>query len=355
MNVFESMTDMEHEQVVFCHDKVTGLKAIIGIHDTTLGPALGGCRIWPYQSEADALFDVLRLSQGMTYKNAAAGLNLGGGKAVILADPKDKTEAMMRAFGRFVESLNGRYITAEDMNSTTQDMMYIRDETEWVAGIPEEVGGSGNPSPVTALGTFEGIRSSVKYKLKKDSLESVTVAVQGLGAVGSMLCEMLHDAGANLIVSDISNERIERCVKQFGAKAVAADAIHKAEVDVFAPCAMGAVINDKTIPELNCQIIAGAANNVLLDNDAHGQKLKDLNILYAPDYIINAGGVINVYYEVVGEYNRETVMEKVKQIYDTLQDVYTIADEENIPTPVASDRFALRRIDLIGRVKRIYI
>jgi leucine dehydrogenase len=355
MNVFEQMTAMEHEQVVFCHDKATGLKAIIGIHDTTLGPALGGCRIWPYKNEEEALFDVLRLSKGMTYKNAAAGLNLGGGKAVIIADPKDKSEAMLRAFGRFVESLKGRYITAEDVNSTTQDMMYIRDETDAVAGLPEEIGGSGNPSPFTALGTFEGIRATVKHRLGKDSLQGITVAVQGLGNVGTSLCGMLHEAGAKLVVTDISKERMNFVVANYGATTTSLEEIYAVDADVFAPCALGAVVNDATIKQFKFKVIAGAANNVLLDQDKHGKALKDMNILYAPDYIINAGGVINVYYEVIDEYVRESVTAKVKNIYNTLLDVYKISDEEGIPTHTASARFSERRIDLIGKVSRTFL
>lgn len=355
MKVFEKMTEMEHEQIVYCHDKATGLKAIIGIHDTTLGPALGGCRIWPYKTEEEALFDVLRLSKGMTYKNAAAGLNLGGGKAVIIADPKDKSEALMRSFGRFVESLNGRYITAEDVNTTTQDMMYIRDETDWVAGLPEEIGGSGNPSPFTALGTFEGLKATVKHRLGKDDLKGIKVAVQGLGSVGTSLCEMLHSAGAELIVSDMNAEKVQHVVNSFQAKAVDLDDIYSVDADVFAPCALGAVINDETIDQLKFSAIAGAANNVLLSQEKHGQILKDKNILYAPDYIINAGGVINVYYEVIEDYVRESVTAKVKHIYQTLLDVYKISDEENIPTHIASARFSERRIDMIGKVKRTYI
>ena len=352
---FEEMTTQEHEQVVFCHDKASGLKAIIAIHDTTLGPALGGCRIWNYENEDEALFDVLRLSKGMTYKNAAAGLNLGGGKAVILMDPNEKNEAKMRAFGRFVESLNGRYITAEDVNTSTQDMMYIHDETDHVAGLPEEVGGSGNPSPFTALGTFEGIKATVKHRLGKDSLKGLTVAVQGLGNVGTSLCGMLHEAGAKLIVTDISEDRMNHCVETFGAEKVGLNEIYSVDADVFAPCALGAVVNDETIKQFKFKVIAGAANNVLLDQDKHGLALKEMNILYAPDYIINAGGVINVYYEVIDEYVRESVTAKVKNIYNTLLDVYKIADEENIPTHIASARFSERRIDMIGKVQRTYL
>ena len=355
MKIFDQITTQEHEQVVFCHDKATGLKAIIAIHDTTLGPALGGCRMWPYEKEEDAIFDVLRLSKGMTYKNAAAGLNLGGGKAVIIGDPAMKSEALFRSFGRFVESLGGRYITAEDVNTSVPDMMYIKEETEFVAGLPETIGGSGDPSPFTALGTFEGIRSVAKYRMDKDDLNGVSVAVQGLGHVGYYLCEYLHEAGADLIVTDINQERIDTVVKEFNAKAVGLDEIYTVDADIFAPCALGAIINDDTIGNLKFKAIAGASNNQLLDEEKHGKMLKDMNILYAPDYIINSGGVINVYYETINEYVRENVTQKVKNVYNILMEIYKISDDENIPTHIASSRFAERRIDMIGKVKRTYL
>jgi len=355
MKPLAAMVAAEHEQIVYCHDKASGLKAIIAIHDTTLGPALGGCRIWPYKNEDEALFDVLRLSKGMTYKNAAAGLNLGGGKAVIIADPREKSEAMMRAFGRFIQSLNGRYITAEDVNTTTQDMIYIRDETRFVAGLPEEIGGSGNPSPFTAMGTFEGIRAAVLHRLGANSLQGLTVAVQGLGNVGGSLCGMLHKAGAKLIVSDLSEERVATMVKQYNAVPVSLEEILSVEADVFAPCALGASVNDESIENFKVSVIAGAANNVLLDEQKHALRLKEKNILYAPDYIINAGGVINVYYEVIDRYRRESVTQKVKEIHKTLMDVFRISDEENIPTPMASARFSECRIETIGQVHRTYL
>ena len=355
MPIFDEITSQEHEQVVFCHDKSTGLKAIIAIHDTTLGPALGGLRMWPYKKEEDALFDVLRLSKGMTYKNAAAGLNLGGGKAVIIGDPKLKSEALFRSFGRFVQSLGGRYITAEDVNTSTDDMVYVHEETDFVSGLPEYIGGSGDPSPFTAMGTFEGIKAAVKYRLGKESLSGIKVAVQGLGSVGTYLCEMLHKAGANLIVSDMQQSRIDFVKKSYGASSVNLENIYSVDADVFAPCALGAIVNDNTINQFKFAIIAGASNNQLLDEKKHGKILKDKNILYAPDYIINAGGVINVYYEVIGEYVRENVTKKVENIYDILSEIFKISDDENIPTFVASARFSERRIDQIGKVLRTYI
>jgi leucine dehydrogenase len=356
MKIFETMAHAGHEQVVLCHDAATNLRAVIAIHNTILGPALGGCRMWPFESEEEAIQDALRLSRGMTYKNAAAGLNLGGGKAVIIGDSKtDKTEELFRAFGRFVQSLNGRYITAEDVGTSVKDMEYIKMETSFVAGLTEEFGGSGDPSPFTALGTFEGIKASVKYKLGKDDLKGITVAVQGIGHVGLYLCEMLHEAGAKLIVTDIYEEKLKVVSEKYGAKVVSEKEIYEVHAEVFAPCALGAIINDETIDKLKFQIIAGAANNQLLDEEKHGQMLKDKNILYAPDYLINAGGVINVYFEVINEYSRERVTEKAKNIYNILLDVYEIADEDNIMTAEAAARFAEKRLNTMRHVHQNYL
>jgi len=343
-----------HEQVVFCHDKATGLRAIIAIHNTVLGPALGGCRMWPFASEEEAIEDALRLSRGMTYKNAAAGLNLGGGKAVIIGDPKkDKSEALFRAFGQFVQSLGGRYITAEDVGTCVQDMEAIKMETDFVAGLPVMLGGSGDPSPFTALGTFQGIRAAVKYKLKKDKLKGLTVAVQGVGHVGYHLCKMLHSAGAQLIVADIDAERAAQIEKEFNARVVNDAEIISADADVFAPCALGAVVNDETIDKFKTPIIAGAANNVLLE-ESHGSQLRERSILYAPDYIINAGGVINVYFEVLHEYNESKVTNKVEDIYNILLEIFSISDEENISTTTAASRFAERRVEIISKIHQKY-
>jgi leucine dehydrogenase len=356
MKIFETMAREGHEQVVLCHDAATNLRAVIAIHNTILGPALGGCRMWPFETEEEAIQDALRLSKGMTYKNAAAGLNLGGGKAVIIGDSKtDKSEALFRAFGRFVQSLNGRYITAEDVGTSVKDMEYINMETSFVSGLTEEFGGGGDPSPFTALGTFEGIKASVKYKLGKDDLKGITVAVQGIGNVGLYLCEMLHNAGAKLIVTDIYEEKLKEVSEKYGAKVVSANEIYEVHAEVFAPCALGAIINDETIDKLKFQIIAGGANNQLLDEEKHGQMLKDKNILYAPDYLINAGGVINVYFEVINEYSRERVTEKAKNIYNILLDVYKIADEDNIMTAEAAARFAEKRLNTMRHVHQNYL
>lgn len=263
MSIFTRLETMGHEQVVFCHDKATGLKAIIAIHDTTLGPALGGCRMWNYDSEEEALKDVLRLSRGMTYKAAVAGLNLGGGKSVIIGDPKKlKSEAFFKTFGKFVDSLGGRYITAEDVNIKVEDIETVGTETPYVTGITTGEG-SGDPSPITALGTYHGIRASVEHRLGKTSLSGLKVAIQGCGAVGSYLAELLHKDGAQLYVSDIDESKVQNLVQKFGAEPIDGDKIHSLPVDVYAPCALGAILNDKTIPELKTQVVAGAANNQL--------------------------------------------------------------------------------------------
>jgi leucine dehydrogenase len=356
MKIFDAITKYGHEQIVLCHDEATNLRAVIAIHNTILGPALGGCRMWPFESEDEAIFDAIRLSRGMTYKNAAAGLNLGGGKAVIIGDPnKDKSEALFRAFGRFVHSLGGRYITAEDVGTSVEDMEQIKMETSYVAGLPMEFGGSGDPSPFTALGTFEGIKASVKYKLKKKDLQGIKVAVQGVGHVGYYLCEMLHEAGSDLIVTDIFDDKVDTVVNEFGAKGVSGDEIYSVDADVFAPCALGAIVNDETIKRMKFKIIAGGANNQLLDENIHGKKLKEKDILYAPDYLINAGGVTNVYFETINEYNKERVTKKVKNIYNILMEVYQIADAQEITTVEAAAKLAEKRINLIRHVHQNYL
>ena len=342
----------DHESVVYCHDKSCGLKAIIAVHDTTLGPALGGTRMWNYRNEEEALVDVLRLSKGMTYKASAAGLNLGGGKAVIIGDPKtQKSEALFRTFGAFVNSLNGKYITAEDVGTTVHDMAHIYMETPFVAGIPISFGGSGDPSPFTAHGVLVGIKASVHEKLKTDSLKGVRVAVQGMGAVGSYLVEYLVKEGAHVSVSDIDRERTARITKRFeGTTALDPADIVTSECDVFAPCALGAVINDQTLPKLRCKIIAGGANNQLAEA-RHGGYLREAGILYAPDYVINAGGLMNVFVELEG-YARERAFEKTNQVYENLKQVYRIAEAEQIPTQVAADRLAEQRIRSIGTLRQ---
>jgi len=338
------MESYDYEQLVFCQDKQSGLKAIIAIHDTTLGPALGGTRMWTYASEAAAIEDALRLAKGMTYKNAAAGLNLGGGKTVIIGDPrKDKNEEMFRAFGRYIQGLNGRYITAEDVGTTVADMDLIHEETDFVTGISPAFGSSGNPSPVTAYGVYRGMKAAAKEAFGSDSLEGKVVAVQGVGNVAYTLCRHLHEEGAQLIVTDINKEAVQKAVEEFGAKAVEPNEIYSVDCDIYAPCALGAVINDDTIPKLKAKVIAGAANNQLLD-PRHGDTIHEMGIVYAPDYVINAGGVINVADELYG-YDHERAMKKVETIYANIERVIEIAKRDRIPTYKAADRMAEERIE----------
>lgn len=353
MEIFKIMEKYDYENVVLCYDKTSGLKAIIAIHDTTLGPALGGCRMWTYDSEEDAINDALRLARGMTYKNAAAGLNLGGGKAVIIGNPRtDKSEALFRSFGRYVESLKGRYITAEDVGTNVKDMEYIRYETKYVAGLPET---SGDPSPFTAYGVYRGMQAAAEEIFGTSDLRGKVVAIQGIGNVGYHLAKYLYEAGAKLIVTDIFEENAKRAVEEFGAEYVKPDEIYGVECDIFAPCALGAIINDETIPQLKCKIVAGSANNQLKE-ERHGDILQQKGILYVPDYIINAGGVINVADELnPSGYNRERAMRKVSMIYDTVKKVIEKAKKENVPTYVAADRVAEERIKTIAAVKDNYI
>jgi leucine dehydrogenase len=353
MRVFEKLAEYRYEQLVFCHDRATGLRAIIAIHDTTLGPALGGCRMYPYASEDDAVVDALRLARGMTYKAAASGLNLGGGKSVIVGDPeRDKSEELFRSFGRYIETLGGRYITAEDVGTSTEDMEYIRIETSHVVGVDVTHGGSGDPSPFTALGVVHGMRACAEEVFGSPSLEGRTVAVQGLGHVGYHLCELLDDEGANLIVSDLREEVVERAVREIGAKPVEPDEILSIPCDVLAPCAMGAVVNDESLPDFRCSIIAGSANNVLLEA-RHGEALAEHGILYAPDYVINAGGLINVADELEG-YNKTRATKRVARIYDSMKKIIAISKRDGVPTNVAADTLALERIDAISSIERLH-
>ena len=352
MGTFEFISKHgDHEQVVFCNDPTVGLKAIIAIHNTALGPALGGTRMWNYKNEEDALTDVLRLSKGMTYKAAASGLNLGGGKAVILGDPKTlKSEGLFRAFGQFVNSLNGKYITAEDVGTNVNDMEHIFMETPWVTGIPKDFGGSGDPSPYTAHGVLMGIKASAKEKLGTDSLKGLRIAVQGLGNVGSNLVQYLVEEGARVIVADIDPDRVKLITDKFKVSAVAADQILFTECDILSPCAMGAVISDATILKLRCKIVAGGANNQLAEA-RHGDQLKELGILYAPDYVVNAGGLMNVFVELEG-YSPERAIEKTKKVYDNVLNVFQIAKRENIGNHTAADRLAEERMKTIGHLKQ---
>lgn len=336
--VFDQVDFDNHEQVVYCSDEQTGLKAIIAVHNTNLGPSAGGCRFWDYENDELALKDVLRLSKGMTYKNAMAGLKLGGGKAVIIGNPKKlKSQELFKAFGRAVNNLNGRYYTAEDVNITTSDMAIVHQETDYVSGLE---GKSGNPGPFTALGTFLGIKAAVKFKLGKDDLTGIKVAVQGLGSVGYSLCEQLHAAGAELVVTDINQETLAKAHSELNATVVGLDEIYSQDVDVYSPCALGASINDDTIKQLKAVIIAGCANNQLAHGH-HDQALFDAGILYAPDYVINAGGIINVALEIYPEeYCADEATRLVQNIYNTLMNIFTKADEDKHPTGRVSDEMA---------------
>lgn len=352
--LFEQMSFGNHETVAFCNDKHSGLKAIIAIHNTILGPSLGGCRFYPYAKESDAITDALRLSRGMTYKSALAGLNLGGGKSVIIGDPKKlASEQLFRTFGRFVNGLNGRYITAEDVGTSVRFMEWVHCETPYVAGIPEHLGGSGDPSPFTAHGTFCGIKAALKKAKGTDELAGVKIAVEGIGNVGYSLCKELYDNGAKLYVSDVDSVAVERAVNEFKATAVKCEELYGLDVDVYAPCALGATVNDETIPQFKCAIIAGAANNQLKDEVKHGEELKKRGIVYAPDYVANAGGVINVYTEIAGG-GKELALAKTEDIYSTLLKIFELADKENTTTAIAANKLAERRLEDVSRTKSIF-
>lgn len=355
MAVFEKISSSDHEQIIYINDSSCNLKAIIAIHDTTLGPALGGTRMWPYASEQEALTDVLRLSEGMTYKAAVSGLNLGGGKAVIIGDPKkDKSEALFRSYGRFVESLNGRYITAEDVNVTVDDIDSIFIESNNVVGVNKIHGGSGNPAPYTALGVFRGMEASVTKVFGDRSVKGKTIAIQGVGAVGFELSKLLKNGGANIVYTDINKDNISR-MEEFipEAQFVNPDEIFDVACDVHSPCALGASINDETIDRIKSKIICGAANNQLAE-DRHGVELKNRNILYAPDYLINAGGLMNVSIEFEGWSDAKS-RRMIDKIYDTTLDIFKISEDENIAVYKATDRLAERRIEAIKNIKTSYM
>lgn len=344
-HLFEMVEAMGHEQVMFFNDAETGLRGIIGVHNTTLGPSLGGCRIWNYESEADALWDVLRLSRGMTFKSSISGINLGGGKAVIIGDSKIKRdEAFWRRFGKFVDSLNGRYITAEDVGTSTDVMSIVMQETKHVTGKPISAGGTGDPSPFTAYGVFLGLKASIKQLTGSDSLEGKRVAVQGVGHVGYYLVKHLTQAGAKVFVADINEQNLKQVQQDAPVTVVGPHAIYDLDVDVYAPCALGATLNSDSIPSLKCAIVAGAANNQLADENLHGQMLTDRSILYAPDFLINAGGVINCYREVHSLSEDET-KQLIENIYDKTLAIYSKAQTEKTSTYAAAVKMAIERID----------
>lgn len=347
MNIFETVDTTGHEQVLFCHDKSSSLKAIIALHDTTLGAAMGATRLFPYPSEADALRDVLRLSRGMTYKAACANIPVGGGKAVILAAPEAKNEEMLRAYGRFIEKLKGRFITGQDVNLTPDDVRTIRRETQHVVGALEKAGG---PAPITARGVLFGIKAAVNFRWQQSNLQGMKVAVQGLGNVGSNLCKLLYEEGAELFVCDLRPENVQAARLFYGATAVEPEEIYSLDVDVFSPCAMGGILNHSTLERLRSPIVAGAANNQLEDEQLHGSILQQKDILYCPDYVINSGGLINVYYEMIG-YNERRVSDRLENIYGTLTEIFIKAQERGISTHEAAGAIAEERIDKAKQVE----
>ena len=352
-NLFENpviaqMSKYNHEQLLFCNDNETGLKAIIAVHNTVLGPALGGTRMWAYNNEVDALTDVLRLSRGMTYKNSISGLNLGGGKAVIIGDARSmKSEALMRRFGKFVNSLGGKYITAEDVGIGTADMVYVNMETNHVVGLP---GKSGDPSPVTAHGVYVGMKACAKAQFGNDSLEGKKIAVQGVGHVGEYLVKSLANEGADIYITDIHEPTLKRVSQEYGAKVVGLEEIYDIDMDIYAPCALGATVNEDTLLRLKCSIIAGAANNQLKQEDVHGRMVMEKGIIYAPDFALNAGGVINCYSEVKG-LSADWAMNKADEIYNTIWNIVERSKSENIPTYQIANKMAEERIEAIGKVK----
>jgi leucine dehydrogenase len=355
MLTFEKLYSMGHEEVIFFSDSTCGLKAIVAIHDTTLGPALGGTRMWPYASEEEAIEDVLRLSRGMTYKAAVSGLNLGGGKAVIIGDPRtDKSEALFRSYGRFIESLNGRYITAEDVNINVEDIEHTYTETGFAVGVAKIHGGSGNPAPYTALGVFRGLEASCMKTYGDRSVRGKTVALQGVGSVGFELAKLLDRSGARIIYTDINEQNIQRMKDEISAaEFVGTEEIFDVNCDIFSPCALGASINDDTIPRLKCKIVCGPANNQLAE-DRHGRVLKDKGILYAPDYLINAGGLMNVSIEFEG-WNDGKSRRMIDTIYDKTLEIFAISDEQNIPVNQAADVMAERRLESIRKISKSYL
>ncbi|WP_088331782.1 Glu/Leu/Phe/Val dehydrogenase dimerization domain-containing protein [Lacimicrobium sp. SS2-24] len=351
MSVFDHAAYDKHEHVAFYHDVKSGLKAIIAVHNTNLGPSLGGCRMWPYANSSEALTDVLRLSKGMSYKSAMANLKLGGGKSVIIGDPrKEKTADMMLAMGDFVQSLGGKYISAEDSGISVSDLKTMSQRSDYIAGTQAAYrydGGpaDGNPAPSTAYGVFMGLKASVAYGLKTD-LNGVSVAIQGLGHVGYRLAEHLHNAGAKLYVTDIYPDNLEQAKQQFNATVVSPDEIFALDVDVFAPCALGSAINDQTIDQIKARVIAGAANNQLAE-ERHGQALKDKGILYAPDYVINAGGVIDIYHQRQGS-SAQALREHLEGIGETLNEIYRKAEQQGLPTNIEANKIAEQRFLMKG-------
>ncbi|MEN7546370.1 Glu/Leu/Phe/Val dehydrogenase dimerization domain-containing protein [Rapidithrix thailandica] len=354
VSVFEELHNMGHEQVVYCHDEESGLKAIIGVHNTVLGPGLGGLRMWPYQDEQAALTDVLRLSRGMTFKNSIAGLNLGGAKAVIIGDARtQKTEALLRAFGKFVENLNGKYITAEDVGMNSSDMETISMETQYVSGMPEYRGGLGDPSPFTAYGTYVSMKAAAKKAFGSDSLEGKRVAVQGCGNVGQYIIGHLIKENCKVYVCDVFEDRLKQVTSKYDVTVVNPEEIYDLDVDIYAPCALGATVNDDTLRRLKSPVIVGCANNQLKDEKIHGDACIQKGIIYAPDFLVNSGGVINVYAEVI-KANTDWTQGHVEKIYDKTLDVLNISLAQQRNAQEVAMEIAQKRIDDIAKVKVKY-
>jgi leucine dehydrogenase len=354
LDLFSRLKASSHEQIVFFREQVSGLRAIVAIHDTTLGPAIGGVRMWPYDDEEEAIEDALRLSRSMTYKAAGAGLNFGGGQTAVIGDPRaDKSESLFRSLGRFIDSLGGRYIAAEGVGTTYTDMDFIRMETRYVVGIPSSRGGSGDPSPVCAIGVIGGLEACQIFLAGTDDLSGLKIAVQGVGRVGSIVVRHLTDRGAEVTISDVDREAVKRMASECDVKVVSDAKIYDVECDIFCPCALGGIINDRSINRLKCKVVAGAANSQLAA-EKHGDDLHAKGILYAPDYIINAGGMINVADEIYG-YDAERARRKAAAIKDVLLKILISARDQGIPTHVAADRFAEERIERVGRVRRSYV
>ncbi len=351
---FEMLEKHDHEQMVLCSNKSAGLRGIIAIHDTTLGPAIGGTRMRPYESINDALQDALKFARTMTYKSAISGLNLGGGNAIIIGDPKkEKSEKLFRTFGKYVDGLGGRYITAEDVGTNVSDMEYVRMETKYVAGISKALGGSGDPSPVTAYGIFVGIKAMMKHLYGYDSLRGKKIAIQGAGNVARYLVEHLNHEGVEIIITDKHQEKLKSIISSVKAHIVKPEEIYSVDADIFSPCATGAVINDKSIEEMKFSIIAGSANNQLADEKKHALMLKEKGIFYAPDYVINAGGLINVANELEG-YRQDRALRQAEGIYETLLKVLELSDKEDLPTSVASNKLAEERLTMVRGLKNMY-
>jgi len=351
-NVFDIVTADGFEQVAYCHDPASGLRAIVAIHSTALGPALGGTRFYPYVSETDALVDVCRLAQGMTYKHAVCGNDLGGGKAVILGDPATlRSEALLRAYGRFVEGLSGRYLTAEDVGTTQADMDIIRRETSYVTGVSESLGGSGDPSPATAWGVLWAMKAVSERLWSTPTLSGRHVCISGVGKVGAALAEHLASEGAKLTVADVDPIAADSVAERLGAASVGAESAHTVPCDIYSPCALGAVLNPTTIPELRCDAVVGCANNQLAA-PADAERLRHRGIVYAPDYVTNAGGVINIAEEPHG-YDRQRAYDRIRIIHDTLLVVFERAEAEGMTTAAAADRLAEERIAAVSRVRLI--